>query len=110
MKILLSIIISCFLITGYSSMSIAGNKRMVEENVEELDELNKKAVKQIPDLPKKGQVDMKTDVTYEKEEPVFNLRYKKITSEKEGKINFGTNQVKKTTKKSLSEETNDKND
>jgi hypothetical protein len=89
------IVISSLIVGGVLycySVPLAGNKEMVEQNVQELDELNKQAVKQIPDLPRSGKVKMKADVTYEKDSPVFDIRYKEITGEKEGAINFGDNE------------------
>jgi hypothetical protein len=82
-----------------SSLSLAGNKQMVEKSVEELDELNRQAVQQIPDLPESGQVKIKADVTYEKDSPVFDIRYKEVTGEKEGTLNFGENQDNETNEK-----------
>jgi hypothetical protein len=40
----------------------AGNKRLIEKRVKQLDELNRKAVEQIPNLPRNGQVKLKTRV------------------------------------------------
>ncbi len=80
-------------VAGSYTFSWAGNKQMVEKTVEELDELNKEAVQQIPDLPKDGKVDMKARVTYEKKKPVFDIYYKK-TAEKEGSLNFNGKQQK----------------
>ena len=108
MKILCLFLLSGFLLIIFSPCSAAGNKQMVEESVKELDDLNKEAVRQIPDLPDKGRVDMKADVTYEKEMPVFNLRYKKITTEKEGRIIFDNNQDMQSTGNEASEENDDK--
>ncbi len=39
-----------------------GNKKMVEQQVEELDRLNRSVVRQIPDLPKNGKVKIKAQV------------------------------------------------
>jgi len=108
MKILYFFLLSCLLLTAFSPYSAAGNKQMVDKSVNELDELNKEAVRQIPDLPEKGHVNMKTDVTYEQEEPVFNLRYKKITTEKDGRIVFDNNQGIQSTGNKASEENDDK--
>lgn len=80
-------------VAGSYTFSWAGNKQMVEKTVEELDDLNKQAVQQIPDLPKDGTVDMKARVTYEKKKPVFDIYYKK-TAEKDGSINFNDQQQK----------------
>lgn len=66
---------------------------MVENTVQELDDLNKQAVQQIPDLPENGTVDMKAKVTYEKNKPVFDIYYKQ-TTEKDGAINFNNNRQK----------------
>ncbi len=80
-------------VAGSYTLSWAGNKQMVEKTVEELDDLNKQAVKQIPDLPEDGKVDMKARVTYEKKKPVFDIYYKN-TGEKEGSLNFNGKQQK----------------
>ncbi len=71
---------------GYSAM--AGNLEMVEENVQELKELNEKAVKQIPNLPETGTVDLKAKVFYNDGSPVIDIYKKKITTEKDDEINF----------------------
>lgn len=71
---------------------------MVEETVKEMDDLNKQAVQQVPDLPKDGQVDIKARVKYKKEKPVFDIYYKR-TSEKDGEINFGNEQQKEPSEK-----------
>ena len=43
--------------------SYAGNLEMVEERTEELDELNRQAVNQIPEeLPEDGQIELKADL------------------------------------------------
>ncbi len=66
----------------------AGNLEMVEESVKELDELNKKAVQQIPDLPENGTVDLKANVFYKDDSPVIDVYEKTITTEKDEEINF----------------------
>lgn len=86
------ILLAVFMAGSYT-FSWAGNKQMVEKTVEELDDLNKQAVQQIPDLPENGTVDIKARVTYEKEKPVFDIYYKK-TAEKDGSINFDDKQQK----------------
>ncbi len=108
MNKILIIILCSSLVACFSSYSLAGNRPMVEKSGEELDSLNKEAVQQIPDLPEKGRVDLKTDVTYKNEAPIFNLRYKKITTEKEGVINFGGNQGEQKSKQGTVEENDDK--
>lgn len=100
------LLISCLSI-GICSYAWAGNKQMVEKTVEEMDELNKQAVQQIPDLPESGKVNIKADVTYEKGEPVFDIYYKKITGEKEGTLDFGGSQDTNSTEKGMSEENDD---
>lgn len=93
MKTVSIFILLAVFMSGSYTFSWAGNKQMVEKTVEELDELNKEAVQQIPDLPENGKVDIKARVTYEKKKPVFNIYYKK-TAEKDGSINFNDQQQK----------------
>ena len=69
-------------------LAFAGNLEMVEENVRELDELNKQAVQQIPDLPEAGTVDLKANVFYKDASPVLDVYEKTITIEKDEEINF----------------------
>ncbi len=90
MKTICIVFLTGLFLTCSYALSLAGNKEMVEETVQELDDLNKQAVQQIPDLPEDGSVDMKANVTYEKKKPVFDIYYKQ-TTEKEGKINFNNN-------------------
>lgn len=99
MKKIVSVILFLGGLLYCSSLPMAGNKEMVEKSVEELDELNKQAVRQIPDLPVKGQVNIKADVTYENDSPVFDIRYKEVTGEKEGTLDFGGNQEEKSIEK-----------
>ena len=74
---------------------------MIEETVQEMDELNMQAVQQIPDIPKDGRVEIKANIQYDKEKPVFDIYYKS-TTEKDAKLNFGNN------KKELSQKKGDK--
>lgn len=67
---------------GSVMFAIAGNKEMVKETVQELDELNIQAVEQIPDLPKDGTVNLKADVTYENGAPIFDIYEEHVTPEK----------------------------
>lgn len=90
--IFIASLLGLFLTCSYA-LSLAGNKEMVEQTVQELDDLNKQAVQQIPDLPEDGSVDMKANVTYEKKKPVFDIYYKQ-TTEKDGAINFNNNRQK----------------
>lgn len=92
-KIFIVFLLGIFLTCSFA-LSWAGNKKMVEETVQEMDDLNKQAVQQVPDLPKDGRVDIKADVRYEKKKPVFDIYYKR-TAEKDGEINFGNNEQKK---------------
>ena len=43
-------------------LSWAGNKEIIEKRIVELDNLNKQAVRQIPNLPKSGRVRLKANV------------------------------------------------
>jgi hypothetical protein len=88
------ILTGVFLISGMTSFSWAGNKEMVEDAVQDLDELNKQAVSQIPDIPKDGKVYLKANVTYdEKGSPVFDIYHKEISSPvQEKEIHLDNNQ------------------
>lgn len=94
------------------ALSSAGNREMIEDTVQELDELNKQAVSQIPDLPKDGKVYMKANVTYDKEgSPIFDIYYKEISSPvKEEGIELERNQQVKTSEKEEREKNVTKND
>lgn len=58
---------------------------MVEERTNELDELNKEAVQQIPDLPKDGTVELKAKVKLRKGKTQFDIYHQKVY-DAEGKI------------------------
>ncbi|RPJ82569.1 MAG: hypothetical protein EHJ94_01755 [Deltaproteobacteria bacterium] len=72
----------------FSSLSRAGNRAMVEQNTKELDEINKKAVGEISDLPKDGTVKIKANAKYKEGIIQFNIYDKKVsdTEEKEIKL------------------------
>lgn len=42
----------------------AGNSKMVEKSVETLDKINKEAVRQIPDMPADGRIELKAEGTH----------------------------------------------
>ncbi len=69
-------------LVGFVMLAMAGNKEMVEETVQELDELNIQAVEQITDLPKDGTVNLKAGVTYENSAPIFDIYEEHVTPEK----------------------------
>jgi len=71
---------------GYPA--VAGNMEMVEETVRELDELNKEVVRQIPDLPESGIVDLKAKVFFRDGSPLLDTYKKTITTEKVQEIQF----------------------
>lgn len=48
---------------GIFSSAFAGNRQMVEKNVETLDKINKEAVKQLPDIPKDGNIELEAQGT-----------------------------------------------
>ena len=53
----------------------AGNSEMVEERTEELEEINRQAVSQIPEeLPQEGQIEIKADVVQEKGETKVEIQ------------------------------------
>ncbi len=61
----------CFFGSVFSVM--AGNEKMVEDAVQELDKLNKQAVNQLPEHPKDGKIDLKAGVTYQDGSPIFDI-------------------------------------
>jgi len=60
----------------------AGNKEMIEQRVQELDDLNKQAVGQIENLPSHGQVDLKAHVILQGGTPNIEILEKKVTEKK----------------------------
>jgi hypothetical protein len=68
--------------------STAGNREMVENRTQEMDDLNKQMVDQIPNLPKDGKVDAKARVTNEKGGIIFDIYHVK-TAVKEESLNLG---------------------
>ncbi len=107
-KMILIVTLLSLGIAGWSPLSLAGNEQMVEEAVADLDELNKQAVEQIPDLPADGQIDIKANVTYKKDSPVFDIYYKNVAGEKEETLHFGEDQGEKNKEKGKVEENDDK--
>jgi hypothetical protein len=83
----LALFVCLFLIFSVAS-STAGNKDMVENRTQEMDELNKQMVGQIPNLPKDGKVDAKARVTNEGGGIIFDV-YQVKTVVKEESLNFG---------------------
>jgi len=76
-------LIACFFSTTY-----AGNKDMVDERIQEMDDLNKQMVKQIPGLPKDGKVDAKAKVSSESGKINFEV-YQVKSVAKEATLDFG---------------------
>lgn len=64
-------------------LSWAGNKEMVEEQVKELDELNKQVIQKIPDIPKNGHINVKANVLQkDKGVATVDIQHLKITPKK----------------------------
>ncbi len=72
----------CFLFSLFT-VSWAGNKIMVEQRTKELDELNKQAVQQIPDLPKDGTVELKAKAEHREGKIQFDIYHQKVYDEEE---------------------------
>jgi len=87
-KSVLFMLVGCFLWSGLGNQATAGNKEMVDENVQELDKLNKQAVKQIPNLPRTGTIDLKAKVFYKDGSPLVDVYEKTVTTEEESTINL----------------------
>lgn len=82
MRIRTLLFAGCFLFSLYA-VSWAGNKAMVEQRTKELDELNKQAVEQIPDLPQDGTVELKANVKNREGKIQFDIYHQKVYDEKE---------------------------
>ena len=76
-------LIACFFSTSY-----AGNKEMVDERIQEMDDMNKQMVKQIPGLPRDGKVDAKARVSSESGKINFEV-YQVKSVAKEATLDFG---------------------
>jgi len=59
----------------------SGNLELVEKDVQELDSLNREALRQVGGLPRDGSVDLKAYVTVEGGKSKVTLQEKKITIE-----------------------------
>ncbi|MDQ1330368.1 MAG: hypothetical protein QG578_631 [Thermodesulfobacteriota bacterium] len=86
-RILICILTVC-LISSFFSTTYAGNKEMVDERIQEMDDQNKQMVKQIPGIPKDGKVDAKARVTSESGKINFEV-YQVKSVAKEGALDFG---------------------
>jgi len=81
-------LLSVCLIACFFSTSYAGNKDMVDERIQEMDDLNKQMVKQIPGLPRDGKVDAKAKVSSESGKINFEV-YQVKSVAKEATLDFG---------------------
>ncbi len=61
-----------------AALAMAGNERMVEKNIGDLDRINKEAVGQIPDLPRDGSVDLKANVKMEGDKAKVEILEKNV--------------------------------
>lgn len=84
-KLSVSIMVVMGLVAPYV---LAGNREMIEENVRELDELNRDAIRHIPELPSRGVVEVEAYVLYQKGLPVFEFTSKRITPERNEEVHF----------------------
>ncbi len=67
-----------FLAPGAGSW--AGNEKIIDERTRELEELNKRAVEQVPDIPGNGTIHIKADGAYREGEIRFTIRESSTTS------------------------------
>jgi hypothetical protein len=72
----------------------AGNAAIIEKEIDQLDQLNKSIVRNIPALPKNGNVKTKAIVSRKKKNTdiVFKTFDKETSLEKEGRIQLDDNQ------------------
>lgn len=82
------VLVVCLFAVFSVALSTAGNKEMVDNRVQEMDDLNKQMVGQIPNLPKDGKVDAKARVTNEGGSIIFDV-YQVKTVVKEESLNLG---------------------
>ncbi len=81
------------LLVGYLGLSAvpagAGNRAMVENQVQELSELNQKLLEQETEIPKEGHLELKAEAQYDKDGAV-NLRVysRKFSTIEERPISF----------------------
>ena len=81
--------VSIMVIMGLvASDVLAGNREMIENNVRELDELNRDIIRQIPELPSRGVVEVDANVLYQKGLPVFEFNARHITHERNEEVDF----------------------
>lgn len=78
MKKAIKCIIYVFFVITASSLLWAGNREMIGNRVDELDKLNKEAVKQIAGQPEKGKINIKIRVIPEKD----GYRFEPVGDEK----------------------------
>lgn len=69
----------CGILLGVGSPAGAGNSEMVEKSVAELEQLNREALRQIPDIPKQGKIAYKAKVKTQKGKQVVTVEEKTIT-------------------------------
>ena len=72
-KIIFTLVYSCCFFIFLLSFSSAGNKKLIEDEVKELDKLNKQAIDQISDLPKDGHIDFKANVSSQGEVQTYEF-------------------------------------
>jgi hypothetical protein len=72
------------LIVHWPVIVSGGNKELVDKRVQEMDELNRQAVGQLPEIPQNGQIELETDVQYRNGSVLFNVYRQKTTVSPEG--------------------------
>lgn len=82
MKKTITCVTGIFFVITASSLLWAGNREMVENRVDELDKLNKEAVKQIAGQPESGKVNIKLRVIPEKD----GYRFEPVDKEKTSSV------------------------
>ncbi len=79
---LTSLIILCFCMAIPASSAYGGNREMVEKEIKELDELNKQAVQQLPDIPQNGTIDLKAKVIQQDGKPKIDVIEHRVSPKK----------------------------
>ena len=75
-----NICLICFLaLTLFCSISWAGNKKLIQQRVQELEELNRSVLHRIPGMPRYGHIILKVKVLSKESTMDFNILQREVT-------------------------------
>lgn len=99
MRIMNLLVIKCVIaLVLICSLSWAGNEEIIEEQIQELDALNKEIVEQVPGIPESGKINLKAHVIQMEGAVDITILQKKIEEieTKNAAISLGSYQQKTT--------------